>query len=280
MRTRSAIFIGVLLLPAMLQAGSIPFSPHRGLVEVNVTLDGYINGSFGIDTGADGLYIDREFAESHNLSLGPVSQSKRVAGVSGVAEASPVSLRSLRITDDETVYNLSAVAVDIGALSKQPESGHPDGLIGHDILRRFYVTVDYPSQRMELHASEPDFIGEESYEEIPFEMRGHLIIVNVTVNDDITVPMVFDYCASLSTISPWLAGQIGYDPDEDLRQTLSSVSLTDEVFSENVQVAITDHSSLQGTVPGARFEGILGASFLYRFKMTVDYKRQKIYVHK
>ncbi len=278
MRMKSAIF--VLILPLWAQGGSIGFDPHRGLVEVNVTIDGHISGSFGIDTGADELYIDRGFAESHDLTFRPLSGGRKVAGVSGVSDASAVSLRSLRISDDETVYNLSATAVDMSALSKEPLSGHPDGLIGHDILRRFYVTVDYPSRTMELRSSEPDFLTGRQYYEIPFTMHNHLILVDVVINDDVTVPMVFDYCASLTTISPSLATQLGFDPDGEQRQTVASMALGDRVASDEVQVAITDHSIMKRSLPRAEFEGILGASFLYRFKMTVDYKRQKIYVHK
>ena len=62
-------FLSALLTVATsIGAVEVTFHPYRGLVEVEVLIDGRVKGRFGIDTGADRLYIDKKFAEKNNLS--------------------------------------------------------------------------------------------------------------------------------------------------------------------------------------------------------------------
>jgi predicted aspartyl protease len=257
----------------------VPFDPDRGLVEVEVTIDGIARGKFGIDTGADRLYIDSDFASTNNLKVSPSSAGTYVAGVGGISEASEVSIRSLRISSDETLYNLTATVADIEKLGGAASGDHPDGLIGFDILRRFYITVDYPNGTMELISHEPDFLGTQTgYVSIPFEQRRHMIVVNTIFGDTLMAPMIFDYCASLTTVSPELAEQLGFDPDGPGRITIDDMGFG-KVGSTAVAALIIDHGNLIRSNSEVEFEGIIGASFFYRSKITVDYKRQLIYFH-
>ena len=168
----------------------------------------------------------------------------------------------------------------MSALANNSTVGHPDGLIGHDVLRRFFVTVDYPGRSMELASAVPDFLRGKRYFEVPFEQHKHLILVDVTLNDEISVPMILDYCASYSTISQSLAERLGLDSELESRGTVDELTLDGTVTSQDVPVMVADHSVLRRSVPRAEFEGILGASFLYRYKITVDYNSQRIYVHR
>ena len=153
----AGFFILITFLCVNAWTGPMPFDPSRGLVEVEVTIDGMAEGAFGIDTGADRLYIDDGFVAEHNLTIRPLSGKSRVAGLGGTSEAQAVTIRSLRVGQDETLYNLKATSVDMSALANNSTVGHPDGLIGHDVLRRFFVTVDYPGRSMELASAVPDF---------------------------------------------------------------------------------------------------------------------------
>ncbi|MFQ5452879.1 MAG: aspartyl protease family protein, partial [Candidatus Zixiibacteriota bacterium] len=202
------LLIHLLIFVCSLKGEVVPFEPSRGLVEVKVTIDGRVKGNFGIDTGADRLYINKSFAEKNQLTFRRSTPQRDIVGVDGTSNASAVSLRSLKIGNDETLYNLRATAIDLKALVKDPSRGYPDGLIGHEILSRFYVTVDYPHKQMELLSFEPDFLMGKKYYEIPFKQYRHLILVDVVFNDDITVPMILDYCASYTTISSSLAKRL------------------------------------------------------------------------
>ncbi|UCE23849.1 MAG: retropepsin-like domain-containing protein [Candidatus Zixiibacteriota bacterium] len=255
----------------------VPFDPGRGLVVVEVTIDGHITGTFGIDTGADRLYIDRTFAEKNGLSIRENSGNMVVTGVGGTSAMAATDIRSLRLSRRETLYNLSATVVDMQKIGGQTAGKPPDGLIGFDILRRFYVTVDYPNGTMELISHEPDFLTSGEYITWPFEQERHLMLVDVLFDGSVRAPMVFDFCASLTTLEPSLAERLGYVPDQSGWLIIDSMGEGDVVV-EDVQAAVIDHSNLKRSGSN-EFQGILGASFLYRSKITVDYKRQRIYFH-
>ncbi len=268
-------FILILFLPSLLKAESIPFDPMRGLVEVDVTINGHAKGKFGIDTGADFLYIDKTFVEKNNLKLKNKQPRRSVKGVDGSSEVYAFNLRSLEV-GDERLYNLDANVIDISKIINDQRMGIPDGLIGYEVLQRFYVTVDYPNRSLELDLSEPSFIKKSKILMVPFDFKRHFILVDVTFNDTIKVPMILDYCASQVFISNSLADRLGF---KSKRDKIPKVSLNDKIITHDVNAVVIDYTKLKKGLKGVEFEGIIGASFLYRHKITVDYKRNRIYKH-
>lgn len=269
------IFLASFFRADSLQAKSLPFDPMRGLVEVDVIINGHAKGKFGVDTGADFLYIDKTFVEKNNLKLENKQPRRSVTGVDGSSEVFAFNLRSLKI-GDERLYNLDASVIDMSKIINDKRRGIPDGLIGYDVLQRFYVTVDYPNRSLELDMSEPSFIRNSKIDMVPFKFKRHFILVDVTLNDSITVPMILDYCASQVFISSRLADRLGFNSK---RENISKVSLDEKVITKDVNTVIIDYTKLKKGIKGIEFEGILGASFLYRHKITVDYKRKRIYKH-
>ena len=148
-------------------------------------IDGRVKGRFGIDTGADRLYIDKKFAEKNNLSEVEGPPPRLVVGLEGSSSASWVELRSLKL-GRERLYNLKASVIDLGALIKDQRSGYPDGLMGREILRQFYVTIDYPHRTLELKMEEPEIFATKNFVSIPFEMHRHFILVDAVFNDIVT----------------------------------------------------------------------------------------------
>jgi len=245
---------------------------------VEVVIDGRVKGKFGIDTGADRLYIDSAFAHQNDLSFLRWTPQRPVIGIDGSSGTDMVAIRSLRI-GDETLYNLRANSINLGNIVKDQRLGYPDGLIGHEILRRFYVTVDYPHRTLELRMGAPKFLRDTSLPTFDFTMYRHLIIAEVTINDTVNVPMVLDYCASYTSLSQQLAKRLKLDVEKDNQPVLPLMELGGVVRSSNVPVVVTDLTQFKKSLRGKTFEGIIGASFLYRHKLTIDYKQKKIYVH-
>lgn len=272
------LLVTLLILAAATPTGDIAFDPTRGLVEVEVTLDGRAKGRFGIDTGADGLYVDRDFALQHHLRISEDPVPYDIVGLDGRSNAFSLPLRSLQI-GCERLYNLSAAAIDMSELTASDDIQPPDGLLGHDILRRFYVTVDYPNHRMRLETSQPDFLKNGSYVSIPFTIHGHLIVVEITFNVLTKVSMALDYCASHTAITPELAERLGLDAKLNARVTAPSMQLADGVVTTEVRSVVTDLSSIISPTRSVSIKGILGSTFLVGHKITVDYRRQLIYIH-
>jgi predicted aspartyl protease len=270
------------LLPAVLSAAEeIPFDPVRGLVEVPVMIDGQARGTFGIDTGADRLYIDSSFAARHGLTFVNTGRQRPIVGLDGFSEASSVDLRSVRI-GREALYNLRATAIDLRKIIQDQRKGMPDGLIGRDILQRFYVTVDFPNRLIKLELGQPDFMRQADSKLPPFvrfTTNRHLILIDVTLDDSVTVPMFLDYCASYTALSPALAARLGLNPEASEPQRVTRMSVEGLIETENVPIIVADFTRFKQSVKRAEFEGIIGASFLYRHKLTVDYKAKRIYIH-
>ncbi len=273
---RYVVTVTVLVGAAAVWAGtSIPFDPFQGIVEVEVEIDGRAKGRFGIDTGADRFYIDKAFAEKHELNLIDGPPQRAVVGIEGSSEAQQVAVRSLAI-GEERLYNLDATAIDLRALIKDPRADVPDGLIGYEVLRRFYVTVDYGNKRMTLDDTEPSFVGD-GLQQVPFETKRHLIMVDVTFNDSVTVPMALDYCASFVFVTPELAGRIGVDAGAE-RPQVPKMSLGGVMTSSDVYTGISDLGNLRKSLKGVEIHGLIGASFLYQHTITIDYRRSVIWV--
>ncbi len=266
----------MLLIAGTVVAATLPFDPSRGLVIVKVTIDDRVTGRFGIDTGADRLYINRSFAEENELNFTLPTPGRRVSGISGASTARPISLRSIEI-GDAVLENVPAVAIDLDRLSSG-SGGALDGLIGHEILRRFYVTVDYPRSRIELTTEEPRFLAGTGYRSIPFSQYGHLILVEVRFNDEIKVPMILDYCASHTLITSSLSNRLGLQPDRSGRVEVEEIEIGEKTMSSDISVIVSDLSHYRRSTPRAKYEGVLGATFLKDYKITVDYQGQRIYV--
>ncbi len=252
--------------------------PERGIVEVDVLLNGRITGRFGIDTGADHLYIDNGFSQRSGLELNGVGSARAVVGVHGVSEASNAHLASLAI-GDERLYDLPVTLIDMGRLIADTSHGYPNGLIGRNVLRRFYVTVDFPAHQLTLDQQRPAITRRSDRESIPFETSRHLIIVDVTINDSIAVPMILDYCASYVSVAPELAARLGHDESSGRRLTLDRVDLGNGLMSRQVMALVTDMSSITDAVGREDVLGTIGGSFLYQHKITVDYRGNRIYLH-
>ncbi|MDH3889800.1 MAG: pepsin/retropepsin-like aspartic protease family protein [candidate division Zixibacteria bacterium] len=277
-RTIPFLFPALLCVVAVVGAVEVPFHPDRGLVEVEVLIDGRVKGRFGIDTGADRLYIDQKFAEKNSLSKVGGPPPRLIVGVEGSSAASWVELRSLKL-GSEQLYNLKASAIDLGALIKDQRLGYPDGLMGHEILRQFYVTVDYPRRKLEMKMEEPDVFATKKFVSIPFKIHRHLIVVEAVFNDKVTAPMILDYCASTTLVTPDLAKRLGISSLVGARARMESIQVDDSLSTTGVMVSVRDLKNLRQSAGQVQFEGILGGSFLNRHKITVDYKRKKIHLH-
>ena len=258
-----------------LQAKPIPFDPMSGIVEIDVVINKTIKAKLGIDTGADRFYLDKQFALDNNIEILQANGQKNIQGVHGSTKAYAASISSLDISDNISLPNLSATVVDLKDLSNGTQP--PNGLIGYSILKDYFVTVDFPNKTIELLENAPRFLSGRQFIEVPFTSYRHLIIVDVVLNEDITVPMLVDYCASYTTITYDLAQKLGLPIRDDRKAVLPVVDINGAKV-ENVWTYLSDLKEFKKSNPRAKFEGIIGSSFLYNFNITVDYNKKKIYI--
>ena len=139
----------ILTVPA---SGALPAEqPYRigesGRLVTNVTIDGQGPFSFLIDT-ASSISLIYEHVRKQ-LNLGPSQPGHLlVYGINDVTEALPVKPRTLGVAGEE-VKDLT-----IGVL---PNAGadEADGVLGLDVLARYFVVLDRNAMRLKLLAPEP-----------------------------------------------------------------------------------------------------------------------------
>lgn len=279
MKISLRIIIILLLSGIDISAKPIPFDPSRGLVKIDVVIDGHIQGKFGIDTGADRLYMDKTFAEKNGIDVLRAPAQRNIQSVDGSTKAYAASLKSFSLSDNAVLKNISATVVDMKKLTNNASDLVLDGLIGNRILRQFYVSIDYPGHLLELSTQQPRFLSGNQYSTIDYSRYRDYIIVDVVINNKMTVPMLFDYCSSHTVLSPELAEELELEIPENKRVELASIRLGDKE-SKDVKTVVRDLTSLKKSTPRAQFQGIIGATFLNAFRITVDYKKKKIYIQK
>ncbi|MDF1544464.1 MAG: aspartyl protease family protein [bacterium] len=265
------------LVASNLSAATIPFDPSQGLVVVEATIDGRLKGRFGIDTGADYFYLDKEYAKENGLKIIPGLKTRGATGVEGSDAPSVLSITSLRIGDEE-VKNISARAIDLSKFISDPRASLPDGFIGGDVLREFYVTIDYPNSSLTLTKSKPDFLRGKRYSKTGFRLYKDHIIVDAKIGDHSTMPMLFDYCASVTVLSQKKAEAYGLPTDRTSVYRID-IAVDTELASEDVVAVTRDLTQLSKSMPRVDIGGIIGASFLRTHKITIDYATKTIYVH-
>jgi predicted aspartyl protease len=120
--------------------------PYRIAAYGGLFTDVYLNGqgpfSFLIDTGASNSLIYEHVRKALNLSQSQPGQLV-VYGVNDVAAAVPVRPRTLRVAGEEiadlTMGVLPDPALDLG-----------DGVLGLDVLQRYFVAIDRQALRFGL----------------------------------------------------------------------------------------------------------------------------------
>ncbi len=139
----------ILTVPA---SGALPAEqPDRIADYGRLVTDVYINGqgpfSFLIDTASSTSLMFEHMRKQLNLGQSQPGHLL-VNGINDVSEALPVKPRTLTVAGEE-IRDLT-----VGVL---PESGadEPDGVLGLDVLARYFVALDHDVMRLKLLAPVP-----------------------------------------------------------------------------------------------------------------------------
>ena len=151
--------LGLLVVTVPASATLPAEQPYRIAETGRLVTDVYINGqgpfSFLIDTASSTSLMFEHVRK--RLDLGPSHPGHLlVYGINDVTEALPVEPRSLAVAGEEIT------GLTIGVL---PESGanEPDGVLGLDVLARYFVVLDRNAMRLKLLA--PDRASAKPYED-------------------------------------------------------------------------------------------------------------------
>jgi predicted aspartyl protease len=267
----------------------IPFDDDFGLVFFELQINGSEPVAFFLDTGFDFSIVDTDVAARLGLE---VLETKNEAQPGGSVEMSRLAPSSLSIGKLEienvhlTAAPLSGAASFIGR-----EFG---GILGHDVLERFVVDIDYPNRRLRFLAPENwDHAG-------PGQVLPVTILDNeVFVNAGIAMPAgrtVFGPF-KLDTGSLDVAGlNLNFVQDSALIEpgtlevSVGGVAMGGSTEGRMFRAEAfifgahrIEQPVIGYTVDSAGFEnrddaGTFGAAVLSRYRLILDYKRNRIIV--
>jgi hypothetical protein len=173
-----------------------------------------------------------------------------------------------------------------------------DGLVGGDLLSTLVTRIDYENERVVFHdAASYEYTG--PGERIPVELRGNYIMIPVEVflygaDEPREAVFLLDTGVRISVFnSPWakkqalaaqstrtLAGVTGFGiggASKGIIGRVRGIRIGSFLFNEPVMTFSTDTS---GALADTSFAGIIGADFLSRFSVVLDYRRSQIFLEK
>src|SRR5438552_1323079 len=117
-----------------------------------IVVRGMVNGkgpfAFAVDTGASMTVISPAVARRAGISL--KGTRAKAAGVDGYLDATIVKARSVKIGSLKAT-NLKVAIVSLALINRSTRL-KLGGIIGYNILKRYQVTIDYPTREIFFHA--------------------------------------------------------------------------------------------------------------------------------
>jgi len=260
---------------------TVPFDAYGGAIYVPAVVDGD-SVWLMLDTGLSHTALDHDWAFTSGL---PIAETESTGVVTSFR------LGELELSQQHVVlYRLGALS----AASGRPERG----LLGHDVLHRFTVEIDYQRQRVRL------------YDAAHYEYRGHGAAVLFAPDADVPLlrasvkapgrqrvaaRLLLDTGASglcvilatpfgaeqgLSLLRPAITAPIGTSLAGDLHGIvvrLQEVRLGRIRIASPTSAVGTEHKGFLGSTD---FDGIVGNAAFEGSRLIVDYARHRAIVER
>jgi hypothetical protein len=265
------------------------------IVYFPVSINGFGPYPFVLDTGAGDLSaLDEVTARSIGLRSAIIGEGggagEEVVQV-GLADSTTISMPGL------SFGNRPLLTLPVRRLDAQ-WGKRKDGLMGGDLLSTLVTRIDYENERVVFHdAATYEYTG--PGERIPVEMRGNYIIIRARVllygaQEPREAMFLLDTGVRLSVFnSPYakkhalaaqspktLTGITGFGiggASRGIVGRVRGIRIGSFFFEEPVMSFSTDES---GALADTSFAGIIGADFLNRFTVVLDYRRSQIFLEK
>ncbi|OLD73898.1 MAG: hypothetical protein AUF61_00520 [Chloroflexi bacterium 13_1_20CM_66_33] len=259
---------------------ALPFDPYGGAIYVPAIVNGD-SAWLMFDTGLSHTGLDREWAKSVGATLATDTGATAVVG--------SLRLGDLQLDRYRTaLYSLGGLSEASGRLQQ--------GLLGHDVLRRFAVEIDYPTRRVRLlDATSYRYAGPGTA--VPFtpdadlpllrariKVRGRRAIPARLLLDTgasglcliLTTPFVEQH--GLASVSPAIEAPIGTGLAGELHGTIVRLQ---ELELGRMRVA-SPTTGLGGENKGflgrTDIDGVIGNAVFEGSRLIVDYARRRVIV--
>jgi hypothetical protein len=268
---------------------TIPFEDDFNLIWIPVVVNDADTVWFLLDTGFEYSLFDARTAASLGLAISDAHVVPQPGGdvEVGTVSAATLSLRGARLTD----WTLQAVP--LAAL--QPIVGRTfGGILGHDIVAAFVMTIDYDRRTLVLTDAD-GYAPPAAAAELPLGITNNEPFVEGTIvqphRPAITGRFKID-TGSLDAIglnANFLTEHDVLAPDQPTR-SLPGIAVGGETDGVLFRIDgfrlgpfIVQHPVIGATLESGGFEnradaGTIGAEILRRFTVTLDYARERMFL--
>jgi predicted aspartyl protease len=276
------------------------YQPYRIAYQSRLVTDVFLNGqgpfTFLIDTASTHSIIYEHVREKLKLTRSS-PEPLVVFGINAVSEAVPVKPDTLDVAG-ETIRGLT-----MGVLPDTEQGKDPDGVLGIDVLSRYFVVLDRARMQMKLLA--PGTVKADDYADwVSAPLEPHPLknipadfwYLPVTFNGQ-TLTSLFDLGSGVTLFNWEAASRLGYDrrdfvklgpPPEKLRDILGKTAPVVVLTGMEVHVGArvwTQRDALVSDAPVFEFFGleektgvIVGPGLLRDNSLAIDFAGHRLYV--
>ena len=264
---------------------TIPYKDKDNRIVVTATINGVPGFELLIDTGAPQAYLGTN-TKFEELGVQPMAST----GLTGLEK--PVSIR--------------LGAFEINNVRVQTHSPWPaetaadyrhDGSLGYELFAGAIVEVDPKKKTLTIYSPEhtfdqlPDHILDLAFIKDSRHAMTALKVVLVAGQPPLTAVMILDtgFTGKLAFYKSELIGELGLrDEGEIIADTLAGplvlekrvvASMTwQDLSMVNISVLIINRENRIFSASENMLEGLLGYSFLSKYKFAIDYNREVVYL--
>ncbi len=271
----------------------VPFQSLGGLVIIQAKVN-QIEGNFIVDTGANGLVLNDNYFNPDQL----------IAGMNGVGLAGKTSkLGSLAVDtfnfDRIFISNVKAQTIDLRQVENRKRTKIL-GLIGYDVLKNFEIMFDY--RRRVLTFSKTNKNGDiltvlphtmEKVDSVDFEMGNHIPVITLTVNKKkkrmgldtgaeynlLNIRRSKNIMSNFKILKTIEITNTGAESVDALAGKLYRVALKERYKCGGMSTVLINFKYLN-SIYKTKLDGILGYEFLAPWMFSINYKKQRLFLHK
>lgn len=269
-------------------AGVIPFERQNEYIVLKLRINGRGRElKFLLDTGADGMAIRKELADSLGLKVSHAQSSNVVGGQVEV-----------NISQGNTVHLSDTLLLENQNIALFQSTGSTDGIIGTNLLRKFITSVNFDKQEIELYTFGNHVYADKGYT-FPISNPTALILVPSSLDligkGVITGRFIMDTGADYNLIlfSTFVRKNrlllTGFKPEGE-STTVSMGRATPVFFGKAHEFKVGDQivqrntpitlqASSEGGETGSTMpDGSIGIHFFSKYNFTIDMVRKELHL--
>lgn len=249
-------------------------------------------GNFVLDTGAEGLVLNSKYY------TGTIDESRKFYGIAGRGTGLGVTRKNKLLVEALEFRNITADVVNLSSIEDR-KSIKISGLIGYNLLKDFEIMINYRERFLYLSALDKygNISGyspfqKDKVDSLDFVMGNFIPVIEVEVNG-VKKRFGLDSGAEVNLLDLKRSKDVRseFAPIRTIRITGSDNKETEVIAGRMKKVVLLEKYKCApmatvlvnmenlDKIYNTRLDGILGYEFLGPWRISINYKKQRLYLH-